>query len=236
MKKQQFLTSLMLVVISVVSFSCGNTNGVNPSAYSRIQIINAIAGSSSIDCTLNSTRINTTTIAFPNTTGYISATPGTKYVEIRPTSTPTAPFLDSATVVLKQDSSYSLFFTGQSGSSKSIIIQDDLFAPTLGRAKLRFVNASSASGNLDITINAVAGYTNIAYRGVGKFIEVPAGTYEFKAFVNGATNTNTLGTLSNQGLADGKVYTLYAQGIVGNTGITSAFGLSLIANLLPAVK
>lgn len=237
MKKQQFsLISLMFLVVCVVNFSCGNTNGVNPAAYSRIQIINAIAGSSSLDCTLNSTRINTTTLAFPNTTGYISATPGTKYVEIRPTSTPTAPFIDTATVVLKQDSSYSLFFAGQSGSSKSIVIRDDLSGPTLGRAKLRFVNASAASGNLDITINAVTGYTNIAYRGVGRFIEVPAGTYEFKAFVTGATNTNTLGTLSNQVLADGKVYTLYAQGIVGNTGTTSAFGLSLITNLLPAIK
>ncbi|RYE26731.1 MAG: DUF4397 domain-containing protein [Sphingobacteriaceae bacterium] len=236
MKKQQFLLGLMWVVISITNFSCGTTNGVNPAAYSRIQIINAIAGSSSLDCTLNSTRINTTTLAFPNTTGYISATPGTKYVEIRPTSTPTAPFIDTATVVLKQDSSYSLFFAGQSGSPKSIFIQDNLSAPTLGRAKLRFVNASSTSGNLNITINAVTGYTNIAYRGVGKFVEVPAGTYEFKAFASGATSTNTLGTLSNQVLADGKVYTLYAQGIVGNSSTTSAFGLSLIANLLPAVK
>ncbi|MGI4021502.1 MAG: DUF4397 domain-containing protein [Janthinobacterium lividum] len=237
-KRQFFLISLMFVAMGTVNFSCGNTNGVNPAAYSRIQIINAIAGSSSLDCTLNSTKINTTTIAFPTTTGYISATPGTKYVEIRPTSTPTAPFIDTATVVLKQDSSYSLFFAGQSGTTKSIMIQDDLSAPTLGRAKVRFVNASSAAGNLSITINAVAApeYANIAYCGVGKFIEVPAGTYEFKAFATGATNTNTLGTLSNQVLADGKVYTLYARGIIGNTGTTSAFGLSLITNLLPAIK
>ena len=234
MKKQYFFfTSLMLTAFCLVIFSC-NSTGVSPTYYSRIQIVNTVAGSLPLDCTLNSTRINTTTLAFPNTTGYISATPGNKYVAIAPSATPTV-LLDSATVVLKQDSSYSLFFTGQSGAYQSIFIQDDLSAPATGRAKVRFVNASlNPANNLDITINAVAGFTNIPYLGVGKFVEVPAGTYEFRAFLNGTTNNLT--TISNQVLADGKVYTLYARGIISNTTATSAFGLTLISNLLPNTK
>ncbi len=230
--QRSLFIGLLFAAWCFIVFSCNN-NGVSPTSYSRLQVINAIPGSLSFDCTLNYTKINSASIAFPGASGYISIAPGSKHVEIRPTTTPTAPFIDSTNVVLKQDSSYSLFFTGQNAAYNEIFIRDNLSVPPIGRAKIRFVNTSVGTAKVDITINAVVGFTNIPYKGIGQFIEVPAGTYEFKAFTTG-TATN-LTTLSNQVLADGKIYTLYAQGIVGNT-TTSAFGLSLITNLLPAIK
>lgn len=235
MKKLRLFFGVWIICcLGLITFSC-NTTGVSPTNYSRLQVVNTIAGSLSLDCALNYTTINKTTIAFPNSTGYISTIPGSKYVGIRPTSTPTAAFLDTTTVVLQTNNSYSLFFTGQVGAYKTIFIQDSLSTPAIGRAKVRFVNASLNPTNLDITINAVNGFDSIAYRGIGKFIEVPAGTYEFKAYPTG-TRTSNLATLSNQLLADGKVYTLYAQGLPGNTAANAAFGLSLITNLLPNTK
>lgn len=229
-----FFGAWIISILGLITFSC-NTTGVSPTNYSRLEIINTIAGGLSLDCALNSSVINKTTIAFPNSTGYISTTPGSKYVTIRPTSTPAAAFLDTTAVVLQTNNSYSLFFYGQSGVYKTIFIQDSLSTPSIGRAKVRFVNASLNPTNLDITINAVDGFDGITAGGIGKFVEVPAGTYEFKAYPSGTRSSN-LGTLSNQLLVDGKVYTLYAQGVPGSTDTNAAFGLTLIANLLPNTK
>jgi hypothetical protein len=235
------LGSIMLSALCLFLFSCSNT-AVSPTNYSRLQVINAIPNSLSFDCKLNGTRINTTTIAFPNASGYISTVPGAKNVAIVPTSTPAAPNIDTVNVVLENNQNYSLFFTGQSGALgqsstlKTIFITDTLNKlPATGRAKIRFVNASATAPLLDIQLNGTDAFTSVKYTGFAKFIEVPVGTYEFRAFTSG-TRTSSLGTLSNQMLADGKIYTLYASGITGNTTTTSAFGLSLIANLPPAVK
>lgn len=233
-KRCFFCICTVLSVISLIVVSC-STTGVSPSNYSRIQIVNTIPGSLPLDCAINYTKVNSVTLAFPNSTGYISTTSGSKFVTIKPTSTPSADSLAGANVTLKKDSSYSLFFSGQTGAYRKIFVRDDLTVPTTGRAKIRFVNASVSSGSVDVTVNAVIGFKSIAFGAVGNFIEVPAGTYEFKVFSTG-TATGTLTTLSNQLLADGKVYTIYAQGTVGSAIATSAFGLSLVANLLPATK
>lgn len=229
------LKGVVLFALCLFIFSCSNT-AVSPTNYSRLQIINAIPGSLSFDCRLNGTKINTTTIAFPNTSGYISTVPGAKNVSIVPTSTPSAPNTDSVNVLLENNQSYTLFFSAKADSIKTIFINDTLSKlPAIGRAKIRFVNAAGSNPLLDIQINGTDGFTNIKYTMVGSFIEVPAGTYEFRAFTSGV-RSSSLSTLSNQMLADGKIYTLYASGISGNTTTTSAFVLSLLTNLSPTVK
>ena len=225
----------MLIALCLFIFSCSNT-AVSPTNYSRLQVINAIPGSLSFDCRLNGTKINTTTIAFPAASGYISTVPGAKNVTIVPTSTPNAPATDSVNVLLENNQSYSLFFSAKADSIKTILINDTLnVLPATGRAKIRFVNASGSNPLLDIQINGTDAFTNIKYNKISSFIEVPAGTYEFRAFTS-RVRSSSLGILSNQLLADGKIYTLYASGTSGNTASTSAFGLSLLTNLRPAVK
>lgn len=226
---------VMLFALGMFIFSCSNTV-VSPTNFSRLQVINAIPGSLSFDCRLNSTKINTGTISFPSSSGYISTVPGTKNVTIVPTSTPTAPATDSINVLLENNQNYTLFFAGPANAIKTIFINDTLnVLPAIGRAKIRFVNASGSSPALDIQINGTDAFTNIKYTKVASFIEVPAGTYEFRAFTPGMRGSS-LATLSNQMLSDGKIYTLYASGISGNTATTSAFGLSLLTNLRPAIK
>jgi hypothetical protein len=235
MERLRLLVSALVIgCISLIVFSC-NTTGVSPTNFSRLQVINALPGSLSIDFSLNSTKANTTTIAFPNSSGYVSTVPGEKSVGIRPTSTPSTNYLTSVIVNLKKDTSYSLFFTGVPGAYKNVFLTDSLSAPKVGRAKVRFVNASSDTTSLDITANAIVAFKNIAVLKTGNFIEVPAGTYEFRAYKAGST-ANTLATLSNQTLADGKIYTLYSAGQASTTATNAAFGLNLTSNLLPARK
>ncbi len=229
------LKGVMFLAFCLFIFSCSNT-AVSPTNYSRLQVVNAIPGSLSFDCRLNGTKINTATIAFPNASGYISTVPGTKNVSIVPTATPTALATDTVNVLLENNQSYTLFFSSKADTLKTIFIDDTLSKlPASGRARIRFVNASGSSPVLDIQLNGTDAFTKIKYTKVGSFIEVPVGIYEFRAFTSGV-RSSSLGTLSNQMLADGKIYTLYASGTSGNATTTSAFGLSLLNNLPPVVK
>ncbi len=234
MKKLQFLFGgLIIFWLGLTVFSC-NTTGVTPTNYSRLRVVNALTGSSPFNFFLNNTLQTGGSITFPGASGYISVTPGTKYFQISLATTPGL-YFDPGYITLNTDSSYSVFVTGQAGSYASILTRDTLTPPAIGKAKIRFVNASLYPAALDVTINAVKGYTNISYKSSGRFMEVPAGTYEFKAFTTGTT-APTLTTLSTQTLADGKIYTLYAAGQVGSMAANAAFGLNLITNLLPAIK
>lgn len=240
MKKLNLLFgAFAFIYFSFLIISC-STTGVSPTSYSRLQVINALAGSTPINFTINSTKRNTSIITYPLSSGYISIPPSTGFLRIQYNTTPGINLFtaDSASNNLnsKVDSSYSIFLTGSTSNYYIIKTNDTLINPSIGKAKVRFVNTATDAGNLDISINGTIAYTKVPYKGVGRFIEVPAGTYEFKANRNGAATTNTLGTLSNQVLADGKIYTLYAAGITTSTATNAVFGLNLITNLLPAKK
>ncbi len=236
-KLKTIFAGLMISYFGLVILSC-NTTGVSPTHYSRLQVINALSGSSPINFTLNSTQKNKGTIAFPASSGYISIMPDSNYIQFQTASS--SVLLNTATTAIKHlflraDSSYSLFLTGSTSNYTFLKINDVLTNPANTRAKIRFVNVATDAGALDITINGTSIYQNINYKGVSTFMEVPAGTYEFKAMKTGVTTT-TLATLSNQVLADGKIYTIYAAGLTTSTATNAAFGLTIVANLLPATK
>lgn len=236
-KLKTIFAGSMIFYFGIILLSC-NTTGVSPTHYARLQVINALAGSSPINFTLNSTQKNKSTIAFPASSGYISIIPDSNYIQFQTASS--LVYLNTTTpainhLLLRADSSYSVFLTGSTSNYTFLKINDVLTNPANTRAKIRFVNAATDAGALDVTINGTNIYQNINYKSVSTFVEVPAGTYEFKAMKTGVTGTS-LATLSNQVLADGKIYTIYAAGLTTSTATNAAFGLTVVANLLPATK
>ncbi|MGI4749949.1 MAG: DUF4397 domain-containing protein [Janthinobacterium lividum] len=236
-KWKTILAGMLIGYLSIMIMSC-NTTGVSPTNYARLQVINALAGSTPINFTLNSTQKNKSAIAFPSSSDYISVAPDSNYIQFITAASTTAVITSNAAINhlnLVADSSYSIFLTGSTSNYNLLKINDVLTNPAATRAKIRFVNVATDAGALDITINGTSIYSNIAYKGVAPFMQVPPGTYEFKAMKTGITGTS-LATLSNQVLADGKIYTLYAAGITTSTAANAAFSLTVVANLLPATK
>lgn len=234
---KRLFVGLIFCYFGLVILSC-NTSGVSPTYHSRLQVINALAGSTPINFRLNSTQKNTTAITFPGSSGYISVKPDTNFIQFFTAASATLLSTSNTAInslKLIADSSYSVFLTGSTSNYSLLKINDVLTNPANTRAKIRFVNVATDAGALDITINGTSIYSNVAYKGVAPFVQVPAGTYEFKAMKTGVSGT-TLTTLSNVVLADGKIYTLYAAGLTTSTATNAAFGLSVVANLLPATK
>lgn len=136
----------------------------------------------------------------------------------------------SIDTTLKSNVKYTLFVTGfkATNSISHIFISDTSAAPISGRGKVRFVNATAGNNVFNITANGTPVFTNQKYKDVSKFIEMPAGNYNFKIY-DQSSATTILSELKNVNVLDGKLYTLYCRGIVGRTD-TAAFGMGVLNN------
>ena len=210
--------------------SCGKT-AVSPAASNiQLQVVNAGPDILPVNLYINFTLQNTTPYAYPNASGYITPTTIDTPIQIRTAETSGGTFFN-LDYVLKPNTRYTLFVTGlrvDQNTSTPIFTVDTAAVPTVGRGKVRFVNASPRSPGLDIYANGTLAFSNQAFRAVAPFIELPAGIYDFKIF-NAGTNTNVINDFPNITIQDGRLYTLYTYGIIGRTD-TSAFASSILVN------
>jgi hypothetical protein len=80
---------------------------------------------------------------------------------------------------------------------------------------------------LDVYANGTLGYKSQGFKAVSKYQELPAGVYDFKIY---AANTTTVyADLPNTTIQDGRLYTVYARGVIGRTD-SAAFAASIITN------
>lgn len=134
----------------------------------------------------------------------------------------------SANHSTRANTSYSLFLVGLSSidSVSTIFTVDTAALPAIGHGKIRFINASPRTPALDVSINGSAGFSKIPYKKVSGYVQVPAGTYEFK-ITSSSTGTTVLNTLSRVTVLDGKLYTLFSKGLVGRAD-SAAISLNVI--------
>jgi hypothetical protein len=232
---------LFVAVFLVMPFvsSCGKAGTVNPSSLNiQYQIINLSPDLGSVDLYINFIKVNQSSYFYPTSSGYFFLTSTNTPFQIRPGTTITAgtaaPSFNIFNLndILKPNLKYTLMITGFKSSSLSdslnkIFTTDTSSTPTTGRGKIRFVNASPRSTGFDVTANGTPAFSNVNYPGVSNFIELPAGTYDFQIF---PTNSSALiKDIPNVTLQDGRLYTLYCYGLVGNTD-SLAFGSGFITN------
>jgi len=116
---------------------------------------------------------------------------------------------------------YSFYLSGLYNTTTKTVdsfIVEDPFAPPpdLNTATVRFVNAiynanpmtlyaKSTTGGAEVPIGA-----EVAYKGAGAFVNIPAGSYDISTRYNGAT-TNAM-SRTGVSFAGGRVYTITARG------------------------
>ncbi len=217
--------------ISCFISSCGKTTVLPAASNILYQVVNLSPDLLPVNLLIDNNNKNSSPYTYPNPSGYFALTSIDTPFQIRSSSVlvSTTNFVSSDTL-LKNNLRYTLFITGlrANNSVTSILTVDTASAVTAGRGKIRFVNASPGSGGIDITANSTYAFTNRLYLGVSKFIELPAGNYDFKAYPTGNTTT-LLSDLPGITVQDGKIYTLYCRGIVARTD-SAAFGLAVIPN------
>ncbi len=224
-----------LVITLVMPFiaSCGkNETAVVPITNTQLQVLNLSTDLLPVNLYIN-LRKRDAQYRYPTPSGYFSLAPLDTLFQIRRVvigNNNSSVNEISIDTTLKSNVKYTLFITGfkANNSISHIFISDTSSAPISGRGKVRFVNATAGNNIFNITANGTPVFTNQAYQNVSKFIEMPAGIYNFKIYDQSSTTT-ILSELRNVTVLDGKLYTLYCRGIVGRTD-TAAFGMGVLNN------
>jgi hypothetical protein len=225
-----FVTAAAMLLFSTTLVSCKKEEKEE----ARVLVTHASPDAPGVDLLVDNQKVNAMALSFPNNTGYLTVTAGTRNVKVNAAGTSTT--VINADVPFTKDKNYSLFAYNQLASIGAILVEDNLSAPASGKAHIRFFHLSP--GAPAVTVGVLAGstftpvFSNRAFETQATaaanqaFAPVDAGTYTFDVRVAGTTNSVL--TLTGINLQAGKIYTVFARGIVGNT--TTPLSASIIAH------
>jgi hypothetical protein len=225
-----------LLMMQLLS-SCGTDNTtVNPSgSTTKIVVVNTCPDVGPLGLFVNTYQLGNNTGTLAQRTFFRYSTPpvyysiGTGALTLQLRTDHNLQYTTD-TITTLANKSYSLFFTGLAAvdSVSTLLINDDLTLPPLGRGRMRFINLSPRAPALDVYVNGAIGFSKTAFKKVAPYIELPAGVYDFKLTVSGGA-TSQIADLPLVTIQDGKVYTLYSKGLIGRTD-TAAISLNVITN------
>ena len=229
------LFGMIFLIMPFIS-SCGKNSNSNAAALNiQYQIVNLNQGIGSVDLYVNFIKVNSSSYFYPNASGYFYLPSITNPFQIRPGTTLTpgtiAPNYNILTLndTLKPNTRYTLMLMGLAKDTVySIFTADTSSIPTLGKGKLRFVNASPNNlGQITVTANDSTAFAGVPFKTMTKYIELTAGTYDFKMYQTGSSDV--LLDKPNVTIQDGRIYTLYCYGLANRTD-SLAFGSGFITN------
>jgi len=226
---------LIFLVMPFIS-SCGKSPNSNASVLNiQYQVVNLNQGIGSVDLYVNFIKVNSFSYFYPNASGYFNLPSIQTPFQLRPGTSLTpgtiAPSYNILTLnnVLIPNTRYTLMLMGLTKDTVySIFTADTSALPTQGKGKIRFVNASPNNlGQVTVTANDTTAFAGVPFKTMTKFIQLTAGTYDFKMYQTGSTDV--LLDKPNVTIQDGRIYTLYCYGLANRTD-SLAFGSGFITN------
>jgi hypothetical protein len=216
--KRLFVVSAVLVLSLALA-----TSALAQSDMARVRVVHASPDAPAVDVWVNGS-VAFSNAPFEGITDYASLDAGSYQVQVTPTGA-TEPIVIDATLDLAASTDYTVVAVGELANIEPLVLVDNNSAPAAGKAHVRFVHASPDAPAVDI---AVTGgpvlFSNIAFKGVGDYLPVDAGTYDLEARLAG-TDTVALSIPGVQ-LDEGTVYTIFAMGLAGGepalTAVASA--------------
>ncbi|MCG8347434.1 MAG: DUF4397 domain-containing protein [Chloroflexales bacterium] len=159
-----------------------------------------------------------TNFTFGKTTPYLPLSAGSYFVEVIPAAAATAAISGTVEFVSGRDYTAAAIGDGANQQLEFLLLQDDNSAPAAGNAKVRIVHAAPFSADLAATKvsirtetgDVVGGLTNVPYKGVSSYLELPAGAYDLQiATPDGSTKLIDVPSFS---LVGSEVITVFATG------------------------
>ncbi|MEO8884903.1 MAG: DUF4397 domain-containing protein [Mucilaginibacter sp.] len=204
-------TKPLLVILSVSALfavclsSCkkDNNSAVGVTAY--VMAVNSAQASSPQDFYVDNNKLNESAIAYTQNTEYLAVNGGSHNVQFKTSGTTTVNGTSSASFM--PGTYNSIYFTDDGSATTT---QDDRTQPQSGKARVRFINVSSAvTGNVDFglsTGNKIV--TGLANKAASTYYEVDAAT-SFSLYASGsATAMLSIPTT----IQAGHIYTIYISG------------------------
>jgi hypothetical protein len=235
MKRMYFLNKWMAVALLLFSFTaCDDDDEVMEPPTAKAMVVHASPDAPAVDLYVDNTKVNTAALAYPANTGYLTVNAGNRNIKVNPTGTNTA--VINADVNFMQGNAYSIFAYNNVAQISPLVLVDDLTTPAAGKTHLRFLHLSPNAPAVTVGVLNGATFTPVfsnrsfetaatATANQG-FTPVDAGTYTFQ--VRLAADGAPVLTIPDVTLQAGKIYTVFARGIVGNTN--TPLGAEIIAH------
>ncbi|HXV13163.1 MAG TPA: DUF4397 domain-containing protein [Candidatus Krumholzibacteria bacterium] len=203
-----------------------NNNPVAPpTPQASVNVTHASPDAPGVDLLVDDTPVGTN-LTFPNSTGYLDVAAGTRNVKVNVTGTSTTAI--EADLPLEDGKAYSVFAVNEVASIEAIVIEDNLAAPAAGKAHVRFLHASPDAPAVDVTTNTGAVvFGDYVFKEYSPFTPLDAGTYDLEVRVAGTTTVAL--DLAPITLEAGKIYTVFAKGLLAGAG-GQALGAQIIVN------
>lgn len=218
MKAQTHIKKLMLAFAGILTIalffsSCDKNDNEELSGTSRIQVIHSAQGTGSVDLFVNDVKLNTSAVAYSQSSGYLQTSTGNKTAQIRLAGS--SQVVSSTNINFENGKNYTIYVTGSGSSSGSVVTRDDTAAPSGDQAKVRFVNLSGLLGTASVMLDNASTVSNsLAVGSATEFQAISAGAHTVK--VSSAANASMNNT-SSFTFQPGKVYTVY---ITGTTSLS----------------
>jgi hypothetical protein len=231
-KVNSLLKNLMTISAIAVTFvACDKDEDPKTG---KMLVTHASPNAPGVDLLVDNVKVNSTPLTYTNNTGYLTVNAGTRNVKVNVAGSSTT--VINADLPITMDKNYSVFATNLVASISAIAVEDNLAAPAAGKAHIRFFHLSPGAPAVTVGVLAGAVFTPVFSNRTfetqatantnAAFTPVDAGTVTLDVRLAGTT-TSVL-TVPGVVLQSGKIYTVYARGIVGNT--TTPLGASIIAN------
>ncbi len=214
------LFSIALAAAAVSFTSCSKEEKAN------LRVVHASPDAPGVDLLIDNAKVNSSALTFPNNTGYLEIEAGIRNIKVNAAGTSTT--VINADVDFTKDMSYSLFACNVLNNIEAVLFSDDLSTPASGNAHVRFIHMSADAPAVDVALDGgEVVFSNVAFKQGTAFAPLVAGTYDLEVRVAG-TQTVAL-DLDPITVADGKIYTVFAKGLLSGSG-NQALGAEIIVN------
>ena len=224
----RFTLPAMAILATLSLTSCGsddNSNPLAPALQARVMTVHASPDAPAVDLLVDGA-VAGTGLAFPNNTPYLGVAAGTRNVKVNVAGTSTT--VINANLPVTGGVNYTVFASDVVASITPIVLTDDLTTPATGKAHVRFVHLSPDAPAVDVAVQGgPVLFANKAFKQFTSFTPVNVGTYNLE--VRPAGSSTVVLPLNGIVLQPGKIYTVFAKGLVGGSG-ANALGAQIIVN------
>lgn len=194
-----------VVLLSIGFTGCNKKDDTVDPGFTHIRAANSAQASAPQDFYVDESKVNTSALAYTQITPYATAYAGTHAAIFKTSSTGSVNV--SGNIYLSPDSYNTIYYADD---NTGVATNDDQTAPQSGKARVRFMNLSTAlNSSVDFGISAGNKIvTNLAYKTASAYNEVNAAT-SFTLYVAGSS-TVTLNIPTT--IQAGKIYTVVISG------------------------
>jgi hypothetical protein len=181
----RFLASLSVATLALTACSDDSEplGQIQPVGY--VRVVHASPDAPNVDVLVDDA-VALTNVSYRNASAYLTVPPGERRLRVRAAGTTTT--VIDATANIADRAAITVLATGRVATIAPLVTVDTLTDPAAGNVKIRVIHAAPAAGNVDVyatdgaaDINtATPVLTNVPFRGVSGFLEVPAGVYRLR--------------------------------------------------------